>query len=61
MSNDFEREIGLLAAEIRKDDETLTEAQACELARVIILDLYRLALSWDQAAAAQRSRRVETA
>ena len=57
----YEREVALLAAEMMQDDPSLTEAEACKQAREQMVALYRTALEWNKAVAAQRSQRVTTA
>ena len=51
----YEREITLLAQELQRDDPSLTDAQARQLAREQMIELYRVALDWNRAAAAQRN------
>ena len=58
---DYQREIAVLARELRADDPTLTEAEAREQAEDQMLALYTYALRWNNAALAQRSQATQTA
>ena len=53
--SDYEREINQLAAEMMHDDPDITHDQARKMAREQMTELYRLALDWNQHAAAMRS------
>ena len=57
----YEQEVTQLANELQRDDPSLSTADARRLAREQMTELYRAALEWYKAAAAQRAQRVTAA
>lgn len=59
--NQYEREITILARELRQDDPTLTEREALDQAKQQMLELYAYALKWNNFAVAMKSVTVTAA